>query len=71
MLKGGETNKLIRERHKKRIIVDSELTLNMNAYIEGEYIILIDIFLNMHKFRESILDSFYMCFVIIKNWEIV
>ena len=47
------------------------MILNVNAYIKEEHIMLIDIFLNMHKFRESILDSFYMCFVIIKNGEIV
>ena len=32
---------------------------------------LIDIFLCMHKFRGSILDSFDKCFVIIKKREIV
>ena len=47
------------------------LILNMNAYIEGEHMILIDIFLCMHKFRRSILDSFDKCFVIIKKGEIV
>ena len=43
----------------------------MNAYIEGEHMILINIFLCMHKFKESILDSFDKCFVIIKKGEIV
>ena len=43
----------------------------MNAYIEGEHIMLIDIFLCMHKFRGIILDSFDKCFVIIKKGEIV
>ena len=47
------------------------LILNMNAYIEREHMMLINIFLCMHKFRESILDSFDKCFVIIKNGEIV
>ena len=47
------------------------MILNMNAYIEGEHMMLIDIFLCMHKFRGSILDSFDKCFVIIKKWEIV
>ena len=32
---------------------------------------LIDIFLCMHKFRGSILDSFDKCFVIVKKGEIV
>ena len=45
--------------------------LNMNAYIEGEHMMLIDIFLCMHKFIGSILVSFDKCFVIIKKGEIV
>ena len=47
------------------------MILNMNTYIEGEHMMLIDIFLCMHKFRGSILDSFDKCFVIIKKGEIV
>ena len=47
------------------------MILNMNAYIEGEHMMLIDIFLCMLKLRKSILDSFDKCFVIIKKGEIV
>ena len=42
-----------------------------NAYIKGEHMMLIDIFLCMHKFRKSILDSFDKCFIIIKKGKIV
>ena len=47
------------------------MLLNMNAYIEREHMMLIDIFLCMHKFRGSILVSSDKCFVIIKTEEIV
>ena len=45
--------------------------VNVKKGKKGEHIMLINIFLNMHKFKGSILDSFDRCFVIIKNEEIV
>ena len=61
-------HELIKEINKKK---GEFLLLDMNAYIEGEHTMLIDIFLCMHEFRESMLDSFDKCFIIIKKWEIV
>ena len=44
--------------------------VNVKKGKKGEHIMLINIFLNMHKFKGSILDSFDRCFVIIKKGEI-
>ena len=80
--KGGEKNEFINEKQKRvkvfcliwmHILKGSIwcFLFDMNAYIEGEHMMLIDILLCMHKFRRSILDSLDKCFVIIKNGEIV